>query len=235
MRRSILKIEQLVLDNRLYPRVESSERVIKTYMSDMNRGDKFPPLYVGLFKGKYFLIDGRHRLEAYKSILPKKEWFVSCEIKTNFVDFDEMFLAGFRENAKHGYRLSKQDKWKVANMLSEMKYDVGDISKLTGIQMKKVENAIKGKIQHVLIKDKIRSGEMPDIITEKMPGKESVRIMKDKEIKKIEEANKDEFQLFQLNEIYGYIKGQDFDLNHKGIEACLKKIKKVLHKRFPKL
>ncbi len=235
MRTSILKIEDIIVEDKLYPRVKSNESIINSYIKDMKNGNIFPPLYVGLFKGKYYLIDGRHRLEAYKSRLPKEEWFVNCEIKSNFTDFDDMFLASFRANMAHGSRLNKNDKIKVANILGEMKYDVGDISKLTGITLKKVESSIKGKIQHVLIKDKIRSGVLPEIVREKINSEEPVKVIGDKEIKKIEEANKDEFQLFQLNEIYGYIKKEDFDLDHKGIEAWLKKIKGLLHKRFPKL
>ncbi len=235
MRASILKIDDIILKKELYPRVKPNDRIITSYIKDMEKGDKFPPLYVALYKKKYYLVDGRHRLEAYKSILPQEERFVSCEIKTNFTDFAEMFLASFRANMAHGNRLKQEDKLKVANILSNMKYDIEDISKLTGITLKKVESAVKGKIHHVLIKDKIRSGQLPDVVREKLSNKEPVKIIEDKEIKKIEEANKDEFQLYQLNEIYNYLKKEEFNLEYKGIGAWLKKIKGTLHKRFPKL
>ena len=280
MKKSILKIKEIVIEEKLYPRVKPNDRIINAYVKDMKKGDSFPSLFIGLFKGKNYLIDGRHRLEAYK-ILGEK--YVNCEIKPNFTDFDDMFLAAFRANMAHGIRLNKNDKLRVANILTNMQYDVGDISKLTGITMKKIESAVKGKIRHVLIKDKIRSGEFPEIIKEKIQGIESIKliddeevqrieksirenvpeikeetklfdnkeitrleksikekipetkIVKDREIKKIEEANKEEFQLYQLNEIYNYIKSEDFDLQNIKMENLLKRIKKLLHKRFPKL
>ena len=232
MRRSILKIKDIVLEEKLYPRIKPNEAIINSYIRDMKKGDSFPPLYIGLFKGKNYLLDGWHRLEAYESLGDK---YVNCEIKTTFTDFDDMFLAAFRANMAHGIRLNKNDKMRVANILSEMKYDVGDISKLTGITLKKIESAVKGKIQHVLIKNKIKSGQMPEIIRDKIPYEWPVKIIEDKTIKKIEEANKEEFQLFQLNEIYDYIKNEDFDLENKKIDDILRKMKKLLHKRFPKL
>jgi len=232
MRKSILKIKDIVIEEKLYPRVKPNDRIINSYIKDMKKGDVFPHLFIGLFKGKNYLVDGRHRLEAYKTLGEK---YVNCEIKTNFTDFDDMFLAAFRANMAHGIRLNKNDKLRVANILTNMKYDVGDISKLTGITIKKVESVVKGKIRHVLIKDKIKSGEMPEVISDKLPDKEHIKIVDDKEIKKLEEANKEEFQLYQLNEIYSYIKSEPFDLQNTKIENLLKRIKKILHKRFPKL
>ncbi len=232
MRTSIVEIKEIILDEKLYPRVKSNERIITSYIKDMKKGDVFPSLFIGLFKGKKYLIDGRHRLEAYKALGEK---YVNCEVKTNFPDFDDMFLASFRSNMAHGIRLNKKDKMRVAHILENMHYDVGDISKLTGITVKKIESAIKGRIHHVLIKDKIKSGQLPEIIKEKVPGAEHIKLIKDSQIKKIESENKEEFQIYQLKEIYEYLKVQDFDLSHKEIESLISKIKRTLHKRFPKL
>lgn len=232
MRKSILKIKEIVIEDKLYPRVKVSDRIIRDYVKDMKKGDVFPVLYVGLFKGKNYLIDGRHRLEAYRSLGEK---YVQCEIKTNFTSFDDMFLAAFRANAGHGFRFNKSDKMKVAHILGEMKYNVGDISKLTGIKVKNIESAIKGKVTHILIRDKLRTGDTPEIIREKMPEKEKIKLVDDKEIKKLEEANKEEFQLYQLNEIYSYFKEEEFVIDNKKIEDLLRKIKKTLHKKYPKL
>lgn len=231
MKKSILKTSDIVFTEKLYPRVKVNDSTIKRYVKDMNRGDVFPPLYIGLFKGKHYLIDGNHRLEAYKIL---GEQYIQCEVKTNFTEFNDMFLAAYRANEKHGYRMNDRDRMKVAKILGDMSYDIGDINKITGISSKKIESAIKGRISHVLIKDKVKSGEFPKIITEKIPEKEQLKIIDDKEIKKIEEGNQEEFELYQLEEIYNYLNEEKF-LDDKKITGWLRKIKAMLHKRYPKL
>ncbi len=221
LKRNILKIKDIVLDERLYPRVKPIESVIVRYAKEMKKGDRFPPPFVGWFKGRYYLIDGRHRLEASKV---NGEKYIKCEIKDNFPNFNAMFMASFTTNQKHGHQLSDADRHKVAIRLSEMKYDVGDIAKLTGVALRKVESNVRGKIRNTLIKRSIEKGEIKSVLKEEIKQEESVPLM-----------SKEDEQFANLNELYNYVSVEKFRMDDSRIEKMIRKIKKTLHKRYPKL
>ena len=66
----MVKISEIVLDVKIYPREnkEGNKYVILKYAEEMRVGDVFPPILLGLFEGKYYLVDGWHRIKANEKI-----------------------------------------------------------------------------------------------------------------------------------------------------------------------
>ncbi len=220
MKRKILKITEIFIDEKLYPRKKVINSLITKYANDMDKGDIFPPVFIARFKNKNYLIDGRHRLLANEE---RGEDFIQTEIKENFTSWEDMYLASIKSNLKHGRRLNQRDRLLVALKLKEMEFNVDDISKLVGVKLDIIEKTISSNFKHILIKDKIKKGEVPKTISEKMPIEEEIPIL-----------DNVSFQINELESILTFIKDTSFEDNRK-VNNLLSSIKKWLHKKFPKL
>lgn len=230
MKTAILKISDIVVDERLYPRNRVNESIVQEYAKDMERGNKFPNIFIGLYKRKNYLIDGKHRLGAYEIYLPADNQYVQCDIKTNFPDFESMLLAAVKANINHGLRLTESDKLKVAHQLKDMKFDTEDIGKLVGINVKKFESLIVHKESQIIFRSKVAKGELPSKITEKIEKGEEVSIVDEKKLKEIQKSSKDEYDAIELQEIYRYLKKGKFNINNPKIKSIILKIKKLFKK-----
>lgn len=236
MKNSILKIKDIKIDETLYPRVKIIEHIIKEYAKDMEKGDIFPPVRIALFKGRYLLVDGRHRLEALELLGEK---YAQCEIQKNFPSKRDIFLAAIRANLKHGKRLGTQDKEKILLTLKNMRVVTEDISKLVGIDTKKIDKAFSSKLKHVLIRQKSKQGKIP-LMKEMIPKGENgkMEIVDEEGIideKRLKKEQKEEWQIEELTEIYNYLKKERLAIKNKKIKTIIKKIKTLLKKRYPKL
>lgn len=127
MKTKIIKIRDIKIDEKFYPREKLVKSVAEQYARAMKEGEIFPLSTVAFFQNEYLLIDGRHRIEA-KSI--NGEEFVNCEVIENFTNKNDIYLASIRSNLKHGKQLSTQDKLKIAFTLKDLKYDSEAISNL---------------------------------------------------------------------------------------------------------
>lgn len=228
----ILKISEIELNDKYYVRTKLNENLIREYAESMDKGNVFPNIDISLFKKRYILIDGRHRVEAQKQ---RGEKYIQADVRDNFTDMSEIFIASVRANEKHGLRLGQADKLKIAYTMQEMDFDIKDINELTGISVNKIEREVLSKIRKVKIIEEIREGRKPPVIKEKIKGKEEIEIFDRKEEKKLREEHKVQWQLDELNEIYDYLKSEEFDLGFNKICKMISKIKKLLKKRFPKL
>ena len=234
MKESILKIKDIVIDERIYPREKLSDLTIRDYCNAMSQGDSFPPIYVAFFQKRHILIDGRHRIEAKRFL---GEQYIQARIQNNFPDMQSIFLASIRANQKHGKPLTEQDKWKVALGLKRFRIETVDISKLTRISVKRLDRVFLGKMRRLTvgeIKDKVRVKEYPAVITEKMRKKEDIELVDKKEMKRLEEENRTEWQIAELTDIHNYLKNEKFDIYNDELVKWVRNIKKIIHKKFPK-
>jgi len=229
MKKSILKLKDITLKDDLYPRERVNEKTVREYVKAMNNGDVFPPLYVANFKGKNLLVDGRHRLEAYEELGEK---YVQCEIKTNFPTYEDIFVAAVRANLKHGQRLTETDKWKIVTLMKKMEYSAEGIAQLVGIEIGKIESGIVGEIRHQFIKKGVKEGTLPTKVTDTQRRSETLKLVDEQEIKRLEEASQEEWQLDELKAFYYYIKKTKFYLDNKKVLTLIKKIKKVVKVKF---
>lgn len=225
MQNSIIPINKIEINESIYPREQVSDSLIREFVIDMKKGDSFPPLYLGLYKEKKVLIDGRHRLEALKLL---GEQFINCEIK-KFVSIDDMLLTSVRTNLKHGKRLTRDDKLKIIRTMKDMKFEIDGISKLTGFSQKNIERT--GRLQ--ILKSRIGIGG--SVIRDKIKTKENIKLIDKEEIEKLEIKNKLNWQIEELQNIYDYFKKTEIFIDNKKVYNHIKNIKHTLKKEFPKI
>ncbi len=147
--RGIVPIESIVIDNELYPRVSTNWMTIYKYSQAMNAGAKFPPIILAKFKGKNILVDGRHRMEAVKTLKKKN---ILAQVHIGW-DKKKIFEEAIKTNIGHGTNLSPYEVRMLVVKLRLMKYKDSDISDLVKVPLGKLEkfvaqgaiNSITGK------------------------------------------------------------------------------------------
>ena len=233
MKNDILNIVDIKINEKIYPRHSINESIVKEYAKQMDRGKIFPDIYVALFKKQYILIDGRHRVEANKQLGRKH---IKADINDKFSDISEILVASFRANEKHGLRMNQADKLKVAYNMRDMEFDAEQITELTGITLGRFNKTVLGKFRKDVITRKIKGGKAPRILSEtvKQTEEKGDLVSKEEEARLAKEYKR-EWHLDELGRIYEYLKSENFDMDDRKIGKAISKIKKLLHKRFPKL
>jgi len=125
--RKSISIESLKLDPELYPRFHTNWITVYSYAEAMKTGAKFPPVLVGEYENKLYLIDGWHRVEALRSL---KQPMVEAEIKP-YDRYEDMFLDAVRANMTHGQRLSVQERVRIIDKFREMGFSLERIRDIT--------------------------------------------------------------------------------------------------------
>ena len=121
-----VKLEEITLDEDIYPRRRVSSKTIESYVEALNGGAVFPPVEVqriiaeenGKEVGKLICLDGWHRLLAYKEYNKQVEGSEIREIEANLwrngvlnkKEFlEDLRVESTRRNLIHGDRLSSSD------------------------------------------------------------------------------------------------------------------------------
>jgi len=126
LRKTLVKWKDLVFDTELYPRFKLSWLTAHQYAQTMKSGVEFPPVLVGRFEGKLYLIDGWHRVEAKKNL---KDEYVQAQVK-NYPSRREMFLDAIKLNIAHGRPLSVQERVRLIEKLKGMRFELEQISEV---------------------------------------------------------------------------------------------------------
>lgn len=145
-KQNVLKINQVNIDEDLYPRNSWNWLTSHDYAQSMRAGAKFPPIVVALFKKKYYLIDGRHRIEAIKTL---KEEYIQVDILTG-LKYNDMYLKAVELNIGHGRALSPQEKTKIILKLKDMKLSNDKISKIVNIPIDKLQNMVSKRLTNTI-------------------------------------------------------------------------------------
>lgn len=150
-----VRLEEVTLDENIYPRIKRSEKLIEEFVDALRVGDEFPPIEVQKVKiqtedeevTKTILLDGWHRLEAYRRYNGQGDVEPIEEIEARFwksevLDYKEslidLMVRSAELNMKHGLRLkrgeAKNHLQKMAR-LSEKPFKIiwGDIAKKFGV------------------------------------------------------------------------------------------------------
>lgn len=105
-----LQIKELVLDNEYQKRVNGiNMETVEEYAVAIGHGESFPPITVFDTEDGYIVVDGFHRVAAYRisdydSIL--------CDVKIGTIQ-EAYDYARFEANRRNGMRLSKSDQTKI--------------------------------------------------------------------------------------------------------------------------
>jgi hypothetical protein len=100
-------VSEIVVLERLYPRSQMDTSTISRYVDSL---EELPPIEINQ---NNVLIDGAHRLSAYKQANIE---VIDCIVTTTSTDA-ELFELAIKRNATHGIQLTQKDKRSIANQL----------------------------------------------------------------------------------------------------------------------
>jgi hypothetical protein len=141
MSERLLNIEELTFDPKIYPRMKTSWLTAYQYAQAMKAGAVFPPITVGVFKGKNYVVDGWHRVEAKKLL---RQEYIHAHVK-KFKTLREMFTEAVRLNSIHGKPLTIQEKVRIIDQLEKFGVERAEISGIVGVPIEKI-SAFKARI-----------------------------------------------------------------------------------------
>lgn len=148
---NVLAITEIVQDKSVYPRHHYGWQTAYDYAMSMKAGAKFPAIVVAEYAGNKYLVDGKHRIEAYKI---NKEKFVQCKILKG-LSKQQIYLEAIKRNIANGRPLSPYDKVKVIVDLRKMKITDAEISKVICIPITKIENFVVSRITNDITGEEI--------------------------------------------------------------------------------
>jgi ParB-like chromosome segregation protein Spo0J len=132
-----IAIENILLDDNLYPRNQVYWKHTQILMSAMKTGATMPPVVVGKRDGRYVIIDGRHRYEAHRRLKELKIAAMVTHLKE-----DQWFAEAVRLNTVHGHGLSYQEKLAASMILQRANYQTEEIAKIVHIPLEVLLKAI---------------------------------------------------------------------------------------------
>lgn len=133
--RKLLKISELTFDKDLYPRMRDQWQTAWRYAQAMKSGSEFSRILVGSFKGKLYIVDGLHRVNAKKLL---KEEYIEAEVK-KYTDMQTMFVDAVKANIVHGRQLTYPERARIIHKLEEMKFGLERISEIVKIPIERIE------------------------------------------------------------------------------------------------
>jgi hypothetical protein len=138
----ILKAKQILIDEKIYPRNSVNDLLVYKYTQAMKAGAKFPPITVALYRNKYYLLDGRHRLNAKMKCGEK---YVQAEIISNLTK-EQMYVEAVRRNMCHGQMLNSNEVTRAITRMREMKISRDEISKIINMPVANIEPFVAKRI-----------------------------------------------------------------------------------------
>jgi ParB-like chromosome segregation protein Spo0J len=142
-------LTEIHFDEELYPRSTYNWQTSYDYAESMKVGAKFPPIILALYKNKKYLVDGKHRYEAFKLIKKKT---IPAIVYTGWNN-KKIFEEAVKHNIQHGRVLSPYEKRNIALKLKQWKYPAAKISDLIQVPMDKLERFIGVRLVNTLTGD----------------------------------------------------------------------------------
>ena len=133
-----IDVSKVVLDESVYPRSAYSWQTSYGYSQAMLSGAKFPPIVLALSNNKLILVDGKHRLEAYKML---KKSTIEAEIYSGW-DKKRIFVEAIKRNVSHGRSLSPFEKRQCILKLREFNISEKEVSQLVSVPQEKIEHFV---------------------------------------------------------------------------------------------
>jgi len=147
----LIGVGQIFEDNELYPRFQYNWQVAYDYAKSMETGAIFPPIVVAFHAGKYYLVDGKHRKEAYKQI---KQDTVEVEL-IPVKSLDDIFVEAVKRNVIHGKALSVGEKVQAALKLRMIDISDEKISEIIQVPIKDLNKFIAKRVTNTITGEEI--------------------------------------------------------------------------------
>jgi len=147
MKSKIIKISEIKFDRELYPRTMVNWQTAIAYQAAMQNGAVFPPIVVAILNNEYILIDGAHRLEAYKR---NKETDIKVLVDLTIGTRKQAYLAALKANMQHGKQLTIYERMLAVQKLKEFKVEFTEISKLIHVRPQNLKNFVGKRITYTM-------------------------------------------------------------------------------------
>ena len=213
---NLIKINSIHFNEEKYPRMGWSWNISWGYAKAMKAGANFPPIEVAKIRGKFHLLDGRHRIESFKM---NGEEYISAVIYHNFKNLDEVFIEAVKKNMTHGRPLTPADKAKIILKLKDLKYSTKDICNLVRVPITDLKSFVAKKITY--------STSGKEIVIKKPVGHLSGEVVPDF-LEDIQKGFSGQTQISVLDEMINLLEGDLIDVNNKRILRRLTKIKRLI-------
>jgi hypothetical protein len=141
-----LPIDQVVLDDTLYPRNQPDWLTVYRYSEAMAQGAVFPPIVVGRKDKFYICLDGRHRVLATKK---RDRGFIEGIISP--VKPEQFFFESVRLNAAHGRPLSTQERVSAALRLREAGIPMPKIAEALWMPVPTIERLLVDRVEYIKV------------------------------------------------------------------------------------
>ena len=137
MAERLFAIADLELPEDIYTRArgESWWLNVHIYADEMKNGAKFPPILVGELDGRLIVVDGYHRVNAYKKL--KIEFIQGIHKKYDSIA--NILKDAVEANNHHGIRYGSQDKAHIAKLLLGYGIQRQDIANLINMTVDTLE------------------------------------------------------------------------------------------------
>ena len=122
----LLKISDLIFDEKFYPREFVDSLIVEEYAVALDTGVIFPPIIVGVLGGRSYVVDGWHRTSAREK---RNIEFVDAVVK-QYSSERELFADAVRFNNNHGKALNRTDKLITVEKLTAYKFSIDEITNL---------------------------------------------------------------------------------------------------------
>lgn len=224
-----IPIDKITIDNDLYPRVGTFWQSIYKYSQNMKAGAKFPPIVLAKYKGQNILVDGRHRIEAVKTL---KETSIDSELYTGW-SRNKIFEEAIKRNISHGLSLSPYEIRKLVLKLRAMKYKDSDISSIVRVPLGKLEKFVAQRAVSAITGKEI-GGSVTEQIIIKTPLKHLAGGEYSVEQVQIIEQSQDilsaKNQINLLEQFVTLMENNLIDSGNEKIQKLIDKIKKLIKK-----
>jgi|WetSurMetagenome_2_1015567.scaffolds.fasta_scaffold280024_1 hypothetical protein len=228
----LIAINKIIVDKELYPRDDWNFQTSYGYSQAMIAGAKFPAIVVAMVSGKYYLVDGRHRIEAYK-ILKKEE--IEAEVVIGWTR-QRIFEEAIKRNISHGKALTVHEKRVAALRLRNWKYDPSKISELIQVPIDKLENFVAQRLVNAITGETIAEGGKktnsytPMIVKSGIKNALTSAPMSMQSIQELQPTVYSGSQLSLLRQLIGIIKAGLLDTDNKQVGKLVKELKELLNK-----
>ena len=144
---TVEKIEDLIMDWRLYPRKGVDCTVVDNYAKAMLAGSTFPYVKVGVLNGKKMIIDGVHRINARKQLKIEYADCLVSKLNSEAV----LFAESVRWNSGHGKNFTRDELNANIRRLKKYNFNASEIQNIVHIPASEITREFTRPITSVTL------------------------------------------------------------------------------------